>query len=371
MTYWELKKANRYELYCKYLKGEISREKLYTQLPEEYKNIVINREISQETIVQIFETIDSNMNILGEKSVDIIIGGPPCQAYSLVGRARDPHGKKNDPRNYLYKQYIKFLEKYKPKMFVFENVPGIFSANNGALFEEMKKDIQSLGYTLEGKILDASKHGVLQQRKRVILIGWMNGSNLGFPDIEEVTHNHQVSELLLDLPPLEPGESYRWCNYIREASSYLVEAGIREDDFVTQHISRTHNERDRKIYKLVIEAWERDKRRLKYTDLPSELRTHKNLRSFLDRFKVVAADLPFCHTMVAHISKDGHYYIHPDITQLRSLSVREAARIQSFPDNYYFEGSRTAMFTQIGNAVPPILSEKIAIGVMEELKKLS
>jgi len=139
-----------------------------------------------------------------------------------------------------------------------------------------------------------------------------------------------------------------------------VSAVRKDDDILTLHIARGHNERDRHIYKLAIEKWEKERKRLKYTDVPEEFRTHKNLKSFLDRYKVVAGDLPFSHTVVAHIAKDGHYYIHPDIKQLRSLSVREAARLQSFPDNYFFEGPMTSIFMQIGNAVPPLMGEKIA-----------
>jgi len=122
---------------------------------------------------------------------------------------------------------------------------------------------------------------------------------------------------------------------------------------------------DLEIYKLVVSAWDKDKRRLKYNEIPEKLRSHKGMSSFLDRFKVVAGDLPISHTIVAHISKDGHHYIHPDISQNRSLTPREAARIQTFPDDYYFESasgkpSRTSAFKQIGNAVPVLLAQKIA-----------
>lgn len=131
---------------------------------------------------------------------------------------------------------------------------------------------------------------------------------------------------------------------------------------------RNHNERDREIYRIAINAWNDGHRRLKYTNLPDELCTHKNKEAFLDRFKVVAADIESAQTMMAHISKDGHYFIHPDVNQCRSISVREAARIQSFPDNYYFEGPRTAKFVQIGNAVPPLMAKGLAEKIREMLE---
>ena len=125
------------------------------------------------------------------------------------------------------------------------------------------------------------------------------------------------------------------------------------------------------MHRLTVNEWDTTHKRLKYTDLPPELKTHHNQTSFLDRFKVVEGNQHACHTMVAHISKDGHYFIHPDIKQNRSITVREAARIQSFPDNFFFEGSRTAAFTQIGNAVPPLFAKAIAEALKNELTKES
>ena len=130
-------------------------------------------------------------------------------------------------------------------------------------------------------------------------------------------------------------------------------------------MARTHNDRDLEIYKIAIDKWLNGKERLKYGDLPERLKTHKNQNSFVDRFKVVDIN-SYSHTVLAHIAKDGHYYIYPSTEQVRSLSVREAARIQSFPDDYYFEGGRSAAFKQIGNAVPPLMALKIA----EEIKRV-
>ncbi|NEU62687.1 DNA cytosine methyltransferase [Paenibacillus sp. ALJ109b] len=355
-----LKEHEKLEIYHAYLRGEIDQSKLYSEVDAKVLNTIMNMEISDSTIEEIFRTIDDNLKEKGISSIDVLIGGPPCQAYSLVGRARDPYKKENDPRNYLYQQYVKFLEKYEPKLFLFENVPGILTAGKGHLFEDVKRIMDESGYSIEAKVLDASSFGVLQKRKRVILVGWKKGINLFYPEFNEISHNFLVNDLLSDLPVLNPGETKDY-HYHSSPNQYLMDFGIRdENDILVQHISRSHNSRDREIYKSAIKKWNTEKKRLKYTDVPEGERTHKNVTSFLDRFKVVAGDIGYSHTMVAHIAKDGHYYIHPDINQLRSLSVREAARIQSFPDNFYFEGPRTAVFTQIGNAVPPLMAENIA-----------
>ena len=154
--------------------------------------------------------------------------------------------------------------------------------------------------------------------------------------------------------------------YKTKTTEYLNQFELRNGvDFVSQHIARPHNDRDLEIYKIAIKKWQK-KERLKYPDLPSELKTHKNEKSFVDRYKVVDPD-GYSHTMVAHIAKDGHHYIYPDTKQVRSLSVREAARIQSFPDDFFFEGGRSAAFRQIGNAVPPLMAEKIANSIMNKI----
>lgn len=367
-AYHYLKEKGRIDVYHRYLKNQITRDELYEEVDPSVLKTILNIEISDESIEEIFETIDGSLKNQVKSAVDVLIGGPPCQAYSLVGRARDPYNKEHDPRNYLYQQYVKFLKKYKPKLFVFENVPGILTAGKGKLFEDVQRIMDQAGYNIEARILDASMFGVLQKRRRVILIGWVKGTDLFYPEFEKYNHKYLVGDILNDMPPLQPGETKDFV-YTDSPSDYLRKHGIRTDeDILVQHISRPHNNRDREIYRLAIEKWDKEKKRLKYTDIPEKNRTHKNITAFLDRFKVVAKDLGYSHTMVAHIAKDGHYYIHPDINQLRSLSVREAARIQSFPDNFFFEGPRTAVFTQIGNAVPPLMAESIAKKIRQMLE---
>ena len=176
------------------------------------------------------------------------------------------------------------------------------------------------------------------------------------------------------MPERKAGEG-NFCeavSYVKPLSKmpYLDRSGIRgELDFTTQHVARPTNENDRKIYKIAVERWLNEHHRLNYAQLPAELQTHRNKETFLNRFNVV--DPYGCsHTVVAHIAMDGHYYIYPTLNPtletVRSITVREAARLQSFPDDYYFEGSRTSAFKQIGNAVPVVLAQRIA----EAIKKM-
>lgn len=369
MAYHYLKQHNRLEEYIKYLKekqeGE-SGQKLWEKVPDEVIDSVINKEISDETLADIFIKVDK---LKGNKQVDFIIGGPPCQAYSIVGRARDPKNMKKDPRNFLYKYYLQFLKRYEPKMFVFENVPSILSAQNGIHLENILKGIDKAGYKIELKKLKASDYGVLQNRERVIIVGWRKELNLKYPELEKEENPYKIlPDLFSDLPERQQGEGSLTdiVQYVAPATGYLQQSKVRNSlDFTTQHIARPHNLIDLEIYKRAIKLWLEKKARLNYADLPPELQKHNNKQAFLNRFQVVNHE-GCCHTVVAHIAMDGHYYIYPSLKQIRSITVREAARIQSFPDDYYFEGSRTAAFKQIGNAVPVILAEKIANKIKEQ-----
>ena len=358
-----LKENGRISEYYDYLKANITRDELWSRIPSHLINSVINKEISKETLPTIFSQIDTE---LGTKQVDLVIGGPPCQAYSVAGRVRKD--MTNDPRNHLYKHYVEFLKKYQPKMFVFENVPGILSANNGHYLDLIFESVRNAGYQLDKRVLNAKDFGVLQDRKRVIIIGWKNDLELEYPDFNKIEVQFEIGKhLFSDLPKIKSGQG-NWgvSKYARRTNEYLEFSGIRNGiDFMTQHVSRFNNENDLEIYRIAVDKWVNKGKRLNYGELPQRLIKHNNVKTFTNRFQVVNPE-GVSHTVVAHISADGHYYIHPDIHQNRSITVREAARIQSFPDDYFFESSRTAAFKQIGNAVPVLMG----LGIAKKIKTL-
>jgi DNA (cytosine-5)-methyltransferase 1 len=375
MAYHWLNGQNRLDDYFKYLHGDVARPDLYASVPKRVTASVINEEISEATLSGIFRKTDE---LLENKKLDLIVGGPPCQAYSLVGRSRSKDKMQGDKRNYLYLYYAEFLKRYKPRYFVFENVTGLLSAKSASgtlYFDAMRKLFSEVGYETEYKTLSTFDYGVLQNRKRIILIGKKNGEPGFYPNLKRWhPEGVVVKDLFCDLPMLKAGEgTVAPCTMKRYQGSYLYDAGIKNREIVepvTLHTARTHNDRDLEIYRIAVEKWTNTRTRLDYNDLPDSLKTHNNRTSFLDRFKVIAGDSPYSHTIVAHISKDGHFSIHPDINQNRSITPREAARIQTFPDNYFFESiaeapGRTAAFKQIGNAVPVLLAQKIAEGLLE------
>lgn len=371
MAYHWLNKHGKEKEYVKYLNRCINRSDLYEQVPEAVIESVINAEISKAMLPSIFCQID---DLLGNQKLDLIIGGPPCQAYSLVGRARCPDKMKGDQRNYLYVLYAEFLKKYKPKYFVFENVTGLLSAKDedgNSYLKQMRNLFRVCDYKTEFKTLSAKDYGVPQNRKRVILVGKKGKSTGFYPELEKHGSDVLVKEIFSDMPSLTAGEGDAGpCSLRPYNGSWLYDAGIRDDNLpVTWHQARPNRKQDLEIYRIAVELWNEKKVRLNYNTLPERLKTHNHRTSFLDRFKIVVGDSP-SHTVVAHIAKDGHYYIHPDIKQNRSLTPREAARLQTFPDDYYFESRngvpcRTPAFCQIGNAVPVLLAQKIA----EKLKE--
>jgi DNA (cytosine-5)-methyltransferase 1 len=384
LAWYCLHERKDYQPYFNYLRGQLPREELYKLIREIKPGLldsVINEAIGEETRQGIFDKIDRQLKRLpeGQQEVDLIIGGPPCQTFSVAGRARLGRAvMENDPRSKLYLQYAKFLVKYRPRMFVFENVLGMLSFRNGQQLDLIRETFLEAGYAMDVREWNARSFGVLQSRERLIIIGWrLDQTDLGYPAFGTLSAEEQkrftVKELLSDLPPLEPGQVLPPTRHDPETiTPYLKWSGLRKKcPVITWHQARPHREEDRQIYQLFIEHWNGGGdaiQRMRYDELPTHLIFHENKTQFTDRFKVVAWDKHYSQTVVAHISKDGHYYIHPDIKQRRSLSVREAARLQSFPDNFYFEGPRTAALKQIGNAVPPLMGHRIAMSVRKALE---
>lgn len=359
ISYHYLKNNNKTAIYKDYLRGNISRDELYSYVPKNLINSVINDEISKESFARISNQVDK---LKRNKKIDIVFGGPPCQAYSLVGRARDKESMIRDTRKYLYIEYIRYLKKYKPRYFIFENVKGLLSSKDEhgiLIIERMEKDFLEAGYKFKYKVLNAKHFGVIQSRERVIIIGYQEHIDFEYPKFENIKLKFTINDLFHDLPKMASASSI-----LKYKEPICKVPYIRDqDDMLIQNESRKHIERDLRIYKIAVKELSNN-RRLNYNDLPSSLKTHKNRKSFTDRYKVIDGN-SYSHTIVAHIAKDGHYYIHPDIKQNRSVTVREAARIQSFPDSYYFEKSRTSAYRQIGNAVPPLMAEAISKKILD------
>jgi len=366
-AYYFLNENDQIGIYESYLNGEIDRNELYSYIPNALLDKIINSTISYETINPLIDEINK---LKGNSRIDGIIGGPPCQAYSTIGRARNENKKERDNRIYLYKYYSYFLEYYSPKFFIFENVKGLLSYKDQfdeKLLPKIIEEFESLNYDVHFKIINSADYGVPQKRERLFIFGIKQDEGINaelFFDNLSLKRGEVITlrELFNDLPVLHSGETVN--EYNNSQPNDFVQRYIRnENDILTQNISRINNDRDKQIYHHVSLA-KSNGINLKYNELPKNLKSHKNDTHFIDRFKSLDFN-DVSHTLVAHISKDGHYYIHPDINQNRSITVREAARIQTFPDNFYFESSRTAAFRQIGNAVPVVLSKKIASAIEE------
>lgn len=359
---------------CETLK---TRMRYYGYSQEDIENAVMCDDITREGLI---EDMDQRVS----EEVDIIIGGPPCQAFSSVGRAQDPNSMSEDPRNYLFENYLEVLNHYKPKMFIFENVKGLLTAHPKGvnIFDLIVRDMSKTYKVVSDKetiLLNAVNYGVPQNRERVILCGIRNDIKIEPEEFyEKLIPTHSivakdglkpavtVREAISDLPKLFPGEGMEVINFNEtKFNDYLLR--IRSKDFgkLYQHVARKHNKNDRERYRILSEHGNWQLKDL--AEVRPDLVNH-DPKHFGNRYTVQEWDKPG-RTVVAHLYKDGNLFIHPDSTQERTFTVREAARIQSFPDDFFFEGSRTEQFKQVGNAVPPLMAEAFAITLKEMLSQ--
>ena len=431
--------------YWAYLRGSISKESIFARFPAETARAVkearrheLGIETDDQTRVLVREALRGYDGPWG------LIGGPPCQAYSLVGRSRNmgkaDYVPENDRRQTLYLEYLQIIADHEPTFFVMENVKGLLSAtlSSERVFERIVEDLRDPARALKREnrrvprgrpkytlyplavqpvsglfprardfIVRSEEHGIPQARHRVILLGVMEGVNTtGLKQLKRRT-SMTVTEAISDLPRLRSGLTDRddsdesWCAHItsiparrwfaelesselrRTIISELKRVGVHADGrgaeiiqafnrgsshvpYTLNHAARAHIADDLDRYFFLSCFGKVFRRSPVLADFPDLLLPdHKNVRSasrrnhFSDRFRVQLGDRPST-TITSHISKDGHYYVHPDPSQCRSFTVREAARLQTFADNYFFCGPRTEQYQQVGNAVPPALAEQIA-----------
>lgn len=312
--------------------------------------------------------------LVENKKVDIIIGGPPCQAYSIAGRVRDINGMKEDYRNYLFESYVKVVERYKPKMFIFENVPGILSASpDGTLIiDKIREKFKEAGYVilddLKKAIIDVSEYGVPQNRKRIIILG-ISEQAYGEKSKEMVIDFYDkflrkykqnkltVKDAIGDLPKLFPIDEYKL-----DGKKY---SHSLSDNEIPNHVPRFHSKRDIEIFNMLEADIESGRNIYDNTEKLKNLyftKTGKN--SNVHKYYVLRWNNQ-SNTIPAHLYKDGLRHIHPDSSQSRSITVREAARLQSFDDDYKFTGSIMDQYKMIGNAVPPKFSNSIAKAIKD------
>lgn len=354
--------------------------RFYSYPEDEISKSVIHEDITSDKVL-----VDIKAAV-GENEVDLIIGGPPCQAYSSAGRARDFNGMKKDPRNFLFEHYVKILNAFLPKFFVFENVTGILTANvNGQriidkVFEELGRN-----YNLaspEEMEFNTAEFGVPQTRRRIIIMGVRKDIPLKPSTVySKIKKTHylpgedshkgkkkkyvSVREAIGDLPVIPQGNKLKSMPYSYSVENDFTSWTRGEDGVVYDHVCRTQNATDTERYsEMAKNGWTFEELLSNRPDLQ-----HEKQRVFGNSYVVQSWDYP-ARTIIAHLCKDGNQFIHPDYRQGRSISVREAARLQSFPDDFRFYGAMTQQFKQIGNAVPPLFAFHIAKALKSFLNKL-
>jgi DNA (cytosine-5)-methyltransferase 1 len=463
------------EIYYEYIQGKISRDKLFKSYPARAKKAKEEawlHELNEKDITK----VRTKTKLALKKFKDnhwVLIGGPPCQAYSLVGRSRIGYYKddfEEDDRHYLYQHYLRLVAHLSPSIFIMENVKGFLtaSAKGEKIFDTVLNDLEYPGKAVKklddeskapssdeydiyslifsqevneddtGKhvkklkpqdyIIRSEKYGLPQKRHRVILMGVRKDIDPGIKKrLTEVTTTYSVNDVINDLPKVRSGltgGNDSWDNWKNAIGDLIINSDFEQIDSKTRKcIKNIFKEMtdelsiggntlpcSKKIKKKNLSNWYADKKMgvvcnhepkshmksdlWRYffstcfakihkrspilADYPDFLLPdHSNVDSdnkkdakWFDRFKVQLGEYPGS-TVTSHLSKDGHYYIHHDPSQCRAWTVREAARVQTFPDNYFFEGTKTAQYHQVGNAVPPLLANKIADVVAEYLTHMN
>jgi DNA (cytosine-5)-methyltransferase 1 len=311
--------------------------------------------------------------LVGRKKVDVIIGGPPCQAYSIAGRAQDPNSMKFDYRNYLFESFVKVVDHYKPKIFVFENVPGILSAKPGdeLVIERIYKAFEDIGYEIrkpnimKKSIYSAVDYGVPQDRRRVIIFGVLKDGNISLEKLyDQLTklkidgEKKTVRDAIGNLP------KFRVLDKPYKEGSRNVSHELIGSEIISLHEARYNNMRDIQMFKIWLSN------NMNYCSNEEKLEFYHKITGHTtnhNKYRNIEWDKP-SPTIVSHLYKDGFMFIHPDIEQLRTITVREAALLQSFPMDYEFLGSMAYCFKMIGNAVPVLFAKKIGEAVIKSLE---
>jgi len=312
--------------------------------------------------------------------VDLLVGGPPCQTFSTIGRAKirsikSESSEKEDPRNYLFSDFFDYVAYFQPRIFLMENVPTIRSKYKGKLFSKILEMVESLNYEVHITTLNAADFGVPQTRRRLFIVGTQKGLNFSFPNAthrnpnlknaedpnsNELAEYRTVQDALGDLPVIFDGCREHRLPYRSEATSDYQRQLRSRNGLVGNNTCRMSNDRAKVVFQHMNQGD-------RYMDLAPEVRRILPFREdiFHDRLKRLRSDQP-SWTVLAHIGMDGYMYIHP--TETRTLSVREAARIQSFSDEFEFVGNMREQYVQVGNAVPPLLAKALGKTIMNCLK---
>jgi DNA (cytosine-5)-methyltransferase 1 len=428
------------------LRGEIQTATLFENFPD-----VAAAAKAEAVCLELGPNTRSKVDVLVAKALQhspkkwVLIGGPPCQAYSLVGRSRmrgaDEVAYQRDGRHFLYREYLRILRKFQPPVFVMENVKGLLSSTvlGRETFRDILRDLSSAGYSLHSFVrasvdrsvlepndfvIRGEEYGIPQARHRVILFGIRTDLERGSKLLEPQVLQVPIEQAIGDLPPLRSAISksrlngHSWESTISATATIRMEESLQDEiafqlakpiptslgsefiDYstspnspwlrahsdwfydrsiggVVHHASRSHMPEDLQRYFYAACYAIVNKKSPKIAEFPRKLwPEHENVKAaadggmFSDRFRVQRRGRP-ATTVVSHISKDGHYFIHYDPRQCRSLTVREAARLQTFPDNYFFEGPRTEQYHQVGNAVPPLLGRQLAEVVSDVLSQIT